>query len=602
MVELEKDEYNDVMAKIFDTIDDAYMFYNGYALLHGFGIRIHTTYKNKVTNEAYERKFVCNKEGFKDLKGKGPDGGNKKWRRDLQTGCEAFLRININKDKKWFVKEFKNAHNHELTATPTKVMKHRSHGKFHRSMACKSLMSELSHSGLTLVTLKRRESNIKGTAGGGGSGHKYGESKDYRHGKMQCLDAVEARRAAEEDEDFRTMNSLPVLSSINPIKAKAGASYTRKMFEVFKKEWILKFRLLLKVVPKKLRGSNLPWKHQKREDGDNFKEFGLYILYASRAVGYRFGPQLGDKVPVLIQYCMNASINDEELRFGKFSALDAPASKDKEVNMARDSDDALACYVENTVKDRIMDSGASFHATYCKEELERFKLRSGKVRLADNKTLDIAGVGDVILKISFGTSWTLKDVRWFGEAEEAFLHNVSKDKETAEYELRFGVAERLSRAFRAESMGIRTEALKMLKSTSGICTFMGCCLTSWLLKKQTALAISTTEVEYVSAEKASQQALWMKQALIDYDVRLDDIPIMCDNKGAIGLSKNLVQHSRTKHIEICHHFLRDNVQKGHISIIKVSSVDNSADILTKSLKRESFNYLLLGLGMMEHIP
>ncbi|GJS30709.1 retrovirus-related pol polyprotein from transposon TNT 1-94 [Tanacetum coccineum] len=129
------------------------------------------------------------------------------------------------------------------------------------------------------------------------------------------------------------------------------------------------------------------------------------------------------------------------------------------------------------------------------------------------------------------------------------------------------------------------------KSTSGICTFVGCCLTSWFSKKQTALAISTTEAEYVSAEKACQQALWMKQALIDYDVRLDDVPIMCDNKGAIDLSKNPVQHSRTKHIEIRHHFLRDNVQKGHILIKKVPSVDNIADILTKPLKRESFNYL-----------
>ncbi|GJY19543.1 copia protein [Tanacetum coccineum] len=118
------------------------------------------------------------------------------------------------------------------------------------------------------------------------------------------------------------------------------------------------------------------------------------------------------------------------------------------------------------------------------------------------------------------------------------------------------------------------------------------------LKKQTALAISTTEAEYVSAGKACQQALWMKQALIDYDVRLDDVPIMCDNKGAIDLSKNPVQHSRTKHIEIRHHFLRDNVQKGHISIEKVSSVDNITDILMKPLKRESFNYLRLGLGMM----
>nr|GEY73342.1 retrovirus-related Pol polyprotein from transposon TNT 1-94 [Tanacetum cinerariifolium] len=76
-----------------------------------------------------------------------------------------------------------------------------------------------------------------------------------------------------------------------------------------------------------------------------------------------------------------------------------------------DSDDALICCVDNTVKDHIMDSGASFHATYCKKELERFKLRFGKVRLADDKTLDIVDVEDVVLKTSFGTSWTLKDVR-----------------------------------------------------------------------------------------------------------------------------------------------------------------------------------------------
>ncbi|GKC48781.1 hypothetical protein Tco_1071526 [Tanacetum coccineum] len=131
---------------------------------------------------------------------------------------------------------------------------------------------------------------------------------------------------------------------------------------------------------------------------------------------------------------------------------------------------------------------------------------------------------------------------------------------------------------------------------------LGCCLTSWFSKKQTARGISTAEAEYISARKACQQALWMKHALIDYGIRLDDVPIMCDKKSAIDLSKNLVQHSRTKHIEIHQHFLRDNVQKGHISIEKVPSVDNFADILTKPLKRESFNYLRLGLGMMEHIP
>ncbi|GKF82746.1 hypothetical protein Tco_0244402, partial [Tanacetum coccineum] len=69
----------------------------------------------------------------------------------------------------------------------------------------------------------------------------------------------------------------------------------------------------------------------------------------------------------------------------------------------RDYDDTLVCCVENTLEDHITDYGTSFHATFHKEELEKFRLRSGKVRLADDKTLDIAGVGDVVLKNSFGS-------------------------------------------------------------------------------------------------------------------------------------------------------------------------------------------------------
>ncbi|GJR79403.1 hypothetical protein Tco_0150188 [Tanacetum coccineum] len=137
------------------------------------------------------------------------------------------------------------------------------------------------------------------------------------------------------------------------------------------------------------------------------------------------------------------------------------------------------------------------------------------------------------------------------------------------------------------------------KSISGVCTFMGCCHTSWFSNKQTALAISNTEAEYVSAGKACQQALWMKQALVDYDIKLNDIPVLCDNKGAIDLSKNPGLHSSTIHIEIHYHFLRYNVQKGNISIEKVSSDDNIVDIFTKPLKREPFNLLRLGLGLME---
>ena len=92
----------------------------------------------------------------------------------------------------------------------------------------------------------------------------------------------------------------------------------------------------------------------------------------------------------------------------------------------------------------------------------------------------------------------------------------------------------------------------------------------------------------------------MKQVLNDYNIHLQDVLVLCDNKGAIDLSKNSVHHSRKKHIEIRHHILRDNVQKGNILLEKVASEDNVADILTKSLKCETFNYLRLGLGMTTH--
>nr|KAJ0196864.1 hypothetical protein LSAT_V11C700381740 [Lactuca sativa] len=151
------DESNDegIMGKIFDTPHDAYTFYNQYSFLHGFGIRIHWAYKNKTINEAYRKMYVCNKEGFKRLKANSSCGYAKKRRRNLRTGCKAMLRISKGKDGKWFVDMFNDTHNHELSITPTKVMKHRSHGKSHRSLACKSLMVELGQSGLKPSQIKK---------------------------------------------------------------------------------------------------------------------------------------------------------------------------------------------------------------------------------------------------------------------------------------------------------------------------------------------------------------------------------------------------------------------------------------------------------------
>ncbi|GJV53702.1 retrovirus-related pol polyprotein from transposon TNT 1-94 [Tanacetum coccineum] len=103
---------------------------------------------------------------------------------------------------------------------------------------------------------------------------------------------------------------------------------------------------------------------------------------------------------------------------------------------AGDSDKALFCCVENMVKDHIMDSGASFHATYCKQELERFKLRSDKVCLAYDMTLDIAGVRNVVLKTYFGTSSTLKDVRYIPDLKRNLISVGQLDEEG--YHVGFG--------------------------------------------------------------------------------------------------------------------------------------------------------------------
>jgi len=93
------------------------------------------------------------------------------------------------------------------------------------------------------------------------------------------------------------------------------------------------------------------------------------------------------------------------------------------------------------------------------------------------------------------------------------------------------------------------------KSTSGTCHFIGSALVSWHSKKHNSVALSTVEAEYISAGSCCAQILWIKQQLSDYGILLDHFPIRCDNTSAINLSKNPVQHSRTKHIEIRHHFL-----------------------------------------------
>ena len=90
----------------------------------------------------------------------------------------------------------------------------------------------------------------------------------------------------------------------------------------------------------------------------------------------------------------------------------------------------------------------------------------------------------------------------------------------------------------------------------------------------------------------------MKQTLSDFNLSFEHVPIKCDNTSAINISKNLVQHSRTKHIEIRHHFLRDHAQKGDITVKFVSTKDQLADIFIKPLSEEQYVDIRRQLGVI----
>ncbi|GJU88641.1 hypothetical protein Tco_1301064 [Tanacetum coccineum] len=119
----------------------------------------------------------------------------------------------------------------------------------------------------------------------------------------------------------------------------------------------------------------------------------------------------------------------------------------------------------------------------------------------------------------------------------------------------------------------------------------------WSSKKQKSTAISTTKTEYIAMSGYCAQILCMRSQLTDYGFAFKKIPLYCDNRSAIALCWNNVQHSRSKHIDIQHHFIREQVEKGVVELYFVTTDYQLADIFTKALPRERFEFLLPRLGM-----
>jgi hypothetical protein len=123
-------------------------------------------------------------------------------------------------------------------------------------------------------------------------------------------------------------------------------------------------------------------------------------------------------------------------------------------------------------------------------------------------------------------------------------------------------------------------------------------MVSWASKKQNSIALSTAEVEYIAAGHCCAQLLWMRQTLRDYSYKFSKVPLLCDNESAICMADNPVEHSRTKHIAIRYHFLRDQ-QRVDIEIAYVSTKEQLANIFTKPLDEKTLTKLRNELNILD---
>ncbi|GKF15996.1 hypothetical protein Tco_0057458 [Tanacetum coccineum] len=136
-----------------------------------------------------------------------------------------------------------------------------------------------------------------------------------------------------------------------------------------------------------------------------------------------------------------------------------------------------------------------------------------------------------------------------------------------------------------------------LKSTSRGIQFLGDKLVSWMSKKQDCTAMSSTEAEYVALSTSCAQVMWMRTQLKDYGFNYNKIPLYCDSQSAIGIACNPVQHSRTKHIHTRYHFIKEQVENSIIELYFVRNEYQLADMFTKALPEDRFQYLVRRIGM-----
>ena len=138
------------------------------------------------------------------------------------------------------------------------------------------------------------------------------------------------------------------------------------------------------------------------------------------------------------------------------------------------------------------------------------------------------------------------------------------------------------------------------KSVSGYASLIGGGCATWSAKKQPIVALSTTEAEYIALTHGAKKLTWLRKLLSDLGEDMSqEIPLYCDNLGAITISKDNSYHARTKHINIRYHYIRQLIASHEVDLTHVASKDNAADIFTKSFDKQTHRKLISLLGMGE---
>jgi len=135
------------------------------------------------------------------------------------------------------------------------------------------------------------------------------------------------------------------------------------------------------------------------------------------------------------------------------------------------------------------------------------------------------------------------------------------------------------------------------RSTSGYIFNLFGGVVSWMSKRQSIVALSTTKAKYMATTHASKEVVWLQRLFSSMGLVQEAIRIDCDSQSAIFLAKNPTYHSKTKHIDVQYHFVRDMIEDKKVLLVKVDTLKNTADALTKSVSFEKFTWCREAIGI-----